>query len=211
MGARVRGHKGKHLVHLGVPGLSGACARAFQRCWDTLESLTWSAPFSEHFRSPFLVPCGAKRRACWPPWYHQNPEKMKKVSLSDASGADVQFYSTFGLRWHPGAPQNQDLSLGILLSNAYRRCEVNHWFFCLLGPNMHPCWYPKSSKRQKKVIVRRCFKNNRFFMVFFVASGTFLGSTWLQVDAQDRVTRRPRAPKSRPGQRPRRSRHALGA
>ena len=46
----------------------------------------------------------------------------------------------------PWRPQNLYLSLGILMSNAYRRFQHRHNFLFLLGANMAPCWPPKSWK-----------------------------------------------------------------
>ena len=44
----------------------------------------------------------------------------------------------------PGRPQNLYLSLGIRVSNAYRRFQDKHQILFMLGANMSPCWHSKS-------------------------------------------------------------------
>ena len=97
------------------------------------------------------------------------------------------------------------------MSNAYRRFQLNHGFFSLLGANMHPCWHPKSMKNRKKEVpegVQKAFNFQDHFCPLLVLSWE---PTWLQVGAQDRPRRRPRAPKSRPGRPPRQPRDPLEA
>ena len=59
----------------------------------------------------------------------------------------------------PGRPQNLYLSLGIPVSNAYRRFQHRHRILFVLGANMAPCWPPK------------CWK-----IVVWRASGRLLGA-----------------------------------
>ena len=46
----------------------------------------------------------------------------------------------------PGRPQSLYLSLGIPVSNAYRRLQHRHRNLFVLGSNMGPCWPSKSRK-----------------------------------------------------------------
>ena len=83
------------------------------------------------------------------------------------------------------------------MSNAYRRFQVNHGFFSLLGANMHPCWHPKSTKIQKKRRCQRVPKKHSIFKVMFVrfwcSLGGQLGSKLAPRTAQDGAQERPRA------------------
>ena len=76
---------------------------------------------------------------------------------------------------------------------------------CQHGPNMDPCWHPKSMKTRKKRVpegVRKALHFGTRFHVILVPSWP---PTWPQVGALDGPRRRPRAPKRRPRRPPRRS------
>ena len=82
------------------------------------------------------------------------------------------------------------------MSNAYRRFQLNHGFFSLLGANMTSCWHPKSMKKQKKRRCQRVSKKDSIFKSIFIrfwrSLGSHLGSKLAPRTAQDGAQERPR-------------------
>ena len=107
----------------------------------------WSPRWSASWHRFSFDFCGSWR-PCWPPRWHQNPEKIKTSRPLRRKRWRCAFLLEFStVKWHSGTPQILCLSLGILMSNAYRRFQLNHGFFSVLGANMHPCWHLKSMKK----------------------------------------------------------------
>ena len=68
----------------------------------------------------------------------------------------------------PGRPQSLSLSVGIRVSNAYRRLQHRHRNLFVLGGNMAPRWLSKSGKIAVREASRR-------------GPGEVLGGFWLVV------------------------------
>ena len=90
------------------------------------------------------------------------------------------------------------MSLGILVSNAYRRFQLNHEFFSLLGANMHPCWHPKPMKSQNKGGAKGCLKNIQFSRSFLCASGALWGANLAPSWRPGRPKTAPKSAQERP-------------
>ena len=76
---------------------------------------------------------------------HRNPENIEKSMAPRGRRFQGGFLMVFVSK-QPGRPQSLYLSLGILLSNAYRRLQHRHRNLFVLGGNMAPCWPSKSRK-----------------------------------------------------------------
>ena len=99
----------------------------------------------------------------------------------------------------PQTKKNQYLSIGILVSNAYRRFCVNHGFFCILGANMDPTWthvgtqnpWKPEKNEFKRVSNKHCILGP-VFMWFWYHLGRLLGPKLAPWTAQDGAQERPR-------------------
>ena len=102
------------------------------------------------------------------------PKKKKNKCCSKRQKVPKRFFDGFRVedkqRWRP---QNLYLSLGILMSSAYRRFQVDHGFFSILGAHMEPCWHQKSTKNFKNEVpegVEKAFHFHGHFCALLVLS-----------------------------------------
>ena len=92
------------------------------------------------------------------------------------------------------------------ISAFLRKPRIFLYLGCQHGPNMDPCWHPKSMKTRKKRVQEGVQQALHFGARFHVILVPSWPPTWPQVGALDGPRRGPRAPKTRPRRPPRRSR-----
>ena len=126
----------------------------------------------------FLRPIGpmwAQEEAMLAPKMAPKSRKNRKKQAFKTQAVPMCiFIRFFDPKMTSGTPKIQCLSLGVLVSNAYRRFQLNHGFFSLLGANMTSSWHPKSMKNRKKRRCQRVSKKSSIFKNMLSASGALL-------------------------------------